>query len=221
MRRTAGVVVAVVTLLSAGAAAATAAPPRLTDESFHQDIPTITSIDCGESTNFTYSVTGTATGPYPGTFTETGTLTRNVLHANFTIDSPVGRVVGTTAGNVGVGCSGGSFCSEAAACEALLAGGSGVSFNTDPFGFAVGDAYEATITTSEGAFHDEGLFSAVLLRERRSDPTNRFDERFLSQLAEPAPLRPGTKSQCKHGGWKQFGFKNQGRCIAFVARGSK
>ena len=27
---------------------------------------------------------------------------------------------------------------------------------------------------------------------------------------------PTTKAQCKNGGWKQFGFKNQGRCVAFV-----
>ena len=27
---------------------------------------------------------------------------------------------------------------------------------------------------------------------------------------------PTTKDQCKGGGWKQFGFKNQGQCIAFV-----
>ena len=31
---------------------------------------------------------------------------------------------------------------------------------------------------------------------------------------------PRTKAQCKNGGWKQFGFKNQGLCIAFVNHGS-
>jgi hypothetical protein len=29
---------------------------------------------------------------------------------------------------------------------------------------------------------------------------------------------PTTKAQCKNGGWKEFGFKNQGLCIAFVNR---
>jgi hypothetical protein len=28
------------------------------------------------------------------------------------------------------------------------------------------------------------------------------------------------KDQCKGDGWKQFGFKNQGQCIAFVNHGS-
>jgi len=31
-----------------------------------------------------------------------------------------------------------------------------------------------------------------------------------------APPGPMSKEQCKDGGWKQFGFKNQGQCIAFV-----
>lgn len=29
---------------------------------------------------------------------------------------------------------------------------------------------------------------------------------------------PTSKAQCKHGGWRRFGFKNQGRCIHFVKR---
>jgi hypothetical protein len=35
----------------------------------------------------------------------------------------------------------------------------------------------------------------------------------LEQQAEPK-----TKAECKKGGYKEFGFKNQGRCIAFVNR---
>ncbi len=31
-----------------------------------------------------------------------------------------------------------------------------------------------------------------------------------------APLLPTSKEQCKNGGYAQFGFKNQGQCIAFV-----
>jgi hypothetical protein len=29
---------------------------------------------------------------------------------------------------------------------------------------------------------------------------------------------PTAKDQCKNGGWEQFGFKNQGHCVAFVER---
>ena len=34
--------------------------------------------------------------------------------------------------------------------------------------------------------------------------------------AQPSPT---TKDQCRGDGWKQFGFKNQGECIAFVSHG--
>jgi 6-phosphogluconolactonase len=37
----------------------------------------------------------------------------------------------------------------------------------------------------------------------------------------PVARVPTIIGQCKHGGWKQFGFKSQGRCIRFVKRGSK
>jgi hypothetical protein len=36
-----------------------------------------------------------------------------------------------------------------------------------------------------------------------------------------APPFPTAKNQCKNGGWKQFGFKNQGQCIRFVNHGPK
>ena len=34
--------------------------------------------------------------------------------------------------------------------------------------------------------------------------------------ALPLPTLPTTVGQCSNGGWKQFGFKSQGRCVAFV-----
>jgi hypothetical protein len=35
------------------------------------------------------------------------------------------------------------------------------------------------------------------------------------------PPKPTTKEECKKGGYKEFGFKNQGRCIAFVNRSAR
>jgi hypothetical protein len=32
---------------------------------------------------------------------------------------------------------------------------------------------------------------------------------------------PTSKSQCKNGGWRDFGFRNQGQCIRFVKHGPK
>jgi hypothetical protein len=34
-----------------------------------------------------------------------------------------------------------------------------------------------------------------------------------------APPLPVSKEQCKNGGWRPFGFKNQGACVSFVATG--
>jgi hypothetical protein len=38
---------------------------------------------------------------------------------------------------------------------------------------------------------------------------------------QPPTRTPTSKEQCRHGGWRAFGFRNQGQCIAFVARGPK
>jgi virginiamycin B lyase len=37
----------------------------------------------------------------------------------------------------------------------------------------------------------------------------------------PVSNAPTSKEQCKHGGWRRFGFRNQGQCIAFVNHGGK
>jgi Tol biopolymer transport system component len=35
-------------------------------------------------------------------------------------------------------------------------------------------------------------------------------------FARRVPTVPASKEDCKHGGWRRFGFNNQGECIAFV-----
>jgi hypothetical protein len=203
-----------VALALPAASSAAPPPPTLSGESFHQDIPTITSIDCtAESLNFTYSATGTATGPYPGTFTESGSMTSTHLSSSFTINSPVGRITGSKSGSAGVSCAVPVHCSGAAACDEF-----GAAFNTLPGGFSGTDTYEATMRTASGTFADNGLFTAVFFRDD-SSPLNGFNSDFLSALASPVPLGPTTEQQCKNGGWQQFGFKNQGQCIAFVNHG--
>ncbi len=34
----------------------------------------------------------------------------------------------------------------------------------------------------------------------------------------PGPTVPKAKAECKKEGYKEFGFKNRGRCVAFVNR---
>ena len=167
---------------------AQAPPPTLTGESFHQDAPTITSIDCGPlDIRFTYRATGNATGPYPGTFTETGALTPGFrgLTASFTIDSPVGRVTGTKTGNIGATCGGaigGASCSGAAECEqAIAAGRLEVGYNTFPGGFASTDTYEATITTSV----------------EPSPTTGCGEARFIGPIVFPNAFEPGVRVRAR------------------------
>jgi hypothetical protein len=42
-----------------------------------------------------------------------------------------------------------------------------------------------------------------------------FDFHFRTYVS---PL-PTSRSRCRNGGWRNFGFKNQGQCVAFVERG--
>jgi hypothetical protein len=39
-------------------------------------------------------------------------------------------------------------------------------------------------------------------------------------IRDALPL-PTSKDQCKRGGWREYGFKNQGECVSFVSRGGK
>ena len=43
----------------------------------------------------------------------------------------------------------------------------------------------------------------------------------LGVAVSPLARVPTSKAQCKKGGWKQFGLKNQGQCIRFVKHGPK
>jgi len=52
----------------------------------------------------------------------------------------------------------------------------------------------------------------------KSPPTVATGDRPFGVAVSPLP-RPTTKNQCMHGGWRQFGFKSQGRCIHFVKHG--
>lgn len=45
---------------------------------------------------------------------------------------------------------------------------------------------------------------------------------FAAAHTSPQPqidLTGYTKEQCKNGGWKELGFKNQGECVSYFARG--
>jgi hypothetical protein len=204
-------------VVATGAAAAQQAPPTLSGEAFHQHRPAITSADCTQAIFFSYVATGTATGPYPGTFVERGTVGSEV-HATFAIESPVGRVTGTKVGMVGRSCVSNFTCSGETDCEHASIG-----YNTNPGGFDSDNRYQARISTDRGVFSDHGLFGAALVHSSADDfYLDGFDATFLSDLESPVQQMPTSKDQCKDGGWKSFGvFENQGRCVSFVATKGK
>jgi hypothetical protein len=160
--------------------------------------------------NFTFSVSGTAYGPYPGTFTESGSfsITNKVLSAfsaSFTITSSAGNVTGTKSLQQG----------QTASC---FQEGSGTRVST-PDNFIA--SYTATTT---GTDQVTGT-SSVTIDGLLGSPPNFFEERFGTSCQglcqKPGMPPPTSKSQCRHGGWKVFGtmFKNQGDCVSFVATG--
>ncbi len=67
---------------------------------------------------------------------------------------------------------------------------------------------------------DLGLAQVVVSVPSRSFTVTRAV--VLDCVDDPPPV-PTSKDQCKNGGWRDFGsvFKNQGQCVAFVARGPK
>ena len=77
-----------------------------------------------------------------------------------------------------------------------------------------------TFSTSLGLISDhsvDGHFSYDLqISHYGGDP-----HQFFSGLEPVVIPRPAAKDQCKHGGWKRFGFNNQGQCIRFVKHGPK
>jgi hypothetical protein len=197
---------------------AAAQAPTLSGESFHQDIPTITSATCTDTElGGTFKASGTATGPYPGNFQESGSAVTLIegshgvsddLRISFTIDSPVGRVTGTKH-STNFATESSSICNEGPNAPVF-------GFNTTPGVFVSTDTYDANIVTTSGAFTDTGLFQAHLYPSFLGG----FTELFQSALAAPSLI---SKDQCKNGGWRNFGatFKNQGACVSFVTTGGK
>jgi hypothetical protein len=139
-----------------------------------------------------FSISGNATGPYPGPFTETGTWTLSppIFSANFTITSGTTTITGSKSGS-----------------QFQISCGSRTDLNASV-------PYTATIHTPDGNFHDEGT---ATVSGFTSTGRAELTETFTSSLAHASPT---SKDQCKNGGWKNFPqFKNQGQCVSFVERG--
>ena len=165
---------------------------------------TVTSRNCnvGSESTFNFTASGIAVGPYPGTFTESGTVTvepqsdafeefflqgQATLEATFTIMSPLATITGTkTAVIPGMG-----------SCYAVISRSGVVHEGVAFSGFA---AYTATITTSTGTTDVTGT-TFVELGERKATPppelggspfvAGSFSETFLTSNPVLPVATPG------------------------------
>jgi hypothetical protein len=212
---------------------AIAAPPSLIGEAFNSQqyfgVPDAISNGMADSTQqcnndgsgtVSFTASGTATGPYPGTFSESGTFTTTptqpfanepltVLNATFTISSPAGDVSGTK-----------SLTTPETS--------SGVCHPTGSPGQSNGSGevnYAARITDSTGSYRESGNgvlgFFTTYAQSTSDVRVSSFGEAFLTSNGV-APELPATTDDCKNGGWERYGvFKNQGDCVSFVAAKGK
>lgn len=164
------------------------------------------AIDCepaGTST-VTYSVVGTALGPFPGTYEESGSFLISggqvtAYGADFTIQSGLTEIEGTKALRTSVS----AVCTNDP--EPTIAAFTNVAVTT---------SYEATISTPVGTFTDEGRTSSGA--QMLTTPDGRASAATQTSLISEAPLPiPTTTSGHVTGGgfigdvvdeWVSFGF---------------
>jgi hypothetical protein len=197
------------------------------------------------ATSFSFDFEGPATGPYTGSFTEsirvtigpaTGVLPLApfpdgfdpgaanpsqfiaagqllALDATFTIESPTGNVSGTKTLSTVVPAdpTHAGVCAEFTNTPSPVGPVSGAYKDVRAFDLT----YEATITSTEGTFRDEGT-SEVQGRQGHIDnaggvvsDVNDFGETFESSLAEPIPVEGKPGKGC---GDKNHTHEREGEC---------
>ena len=203
-RTFAAVLLAFASLASPALAERPSPPPTLGSgsnfalyETFTGEIEHLEGLCQQSGTTFQFSASGIATGPYPGTFTETGTVTIRptgvtgpfnarvvAFESSFRIDSVVDgspvEVTGTkTLAFVGLG-----HCSDVAVGEPFLSTRIAI----------VPVNYEARIRTSHGVYFDRGSGQASLSEfyepEDLAIGQRNFGEIFISAIG-PEAAKPG------------------------------
>jgi hypothetical protein len=216
-------------------------PPTLTGEFFSDvDVQMIGgTCDPSGTSTITYYTSGVATGPYPGTYTESGTATIGpasgagfvngfelgtitTIDAFFTIDSPIGQVTGTK--HLTVAGTGQSACYQVQSRpfpDGTLFTGTFRRLCSCGATFLV--AYDATIKTVDGTFGDSGG-SDLLLEQFEGTvssgsiaPTRAFNEAFRSDLLAVVPV--ASSGQVTGGG--QAGSAVFGLTAKADAKGTK
>ena len=181
-------------------------------------------MDIGESWTLTYAAAGTATGPYPGTFTMNGTLTATTMGADplsggvegvvvtwsgqFSIDSPAGTVTGTHALS--------SDVASPTDCNGFP--------QTWPVATADGQlTYQATIRPASGGIYtDSGSTRSIVQKRDECSLVNpdctsttgagaEFVHATFSGSTGVTQVVP-TKAQCSKGGYADYGYATEKAC---------
>jgi hypothetical protein len=237
VQRFIGLAIAVLCMgaLPSAASAAGEEPPSLVGTNLESalpfsDPPEEFTVRCERTSTSTisYTVAGLSIGTYPGTFTESGTITLGTLEgpadvgttapvtafsARFEIISPTGTVRGTKTLQtdpivaVNTGFCGATPPSPAGEFTSFLATGT--------------FSYRAVIETIDGTFTDSGSGLFTASGSDQTDTLGQFpspdqiSERFTSSTG----VQPLT---CKKTGSMDVDlFKNQGDCVSFLSTDGK
>ena len=179
--------------------AATVPPPTLEGETV-TGTETQPTFPCDTETPG-YNVSGTASGPYTGTFTEQATLV-DIFNPSvtFSITAADGTTVTGTK----------QFVQGTSGLEMDWCGSDQLPWLLDYSNLV----YTATIQTPTGNYRDEGTSNLRVMFFGTSVTVN---ETFDSALTQTELIVPTSKEQCKNGGWRNYPqFKNQRQCVDYV-----
>ena len=208
-RPLAGGTVAVLAALCLGASASAASAQTLDGEKFvnadHREaIYWEGECNADGPSTFAFGTFGDATGPIPGTYNEGGEIT---------LASPSGPVTSFTSSYTlmpddGEWITGTRTLTDtiSASCTPSPYGGS------DSLAFEVAADYDVLDPFTESG-------PSIVTLGAGTDNTG-FTAAFGEQ-GSPPPAAPTSKEDCMDGGWRPYGFKNQGACIKFVVTGKR
>jgi hypothetical protein len=104
-------------------------------------------------------------------------------------------------------------------------GGSTVSMYLGDSNVAISPGDLVSVTTQPVTNPSKpGEYTLSVSTSKDTEPATSAPYTILPALVggpPPVPEEPTAKEQCKKGGYEEFGFKNQGQCVAFVQRGPK
>lgn len=182
---------------------ADATPPTLSGEQLLDPAPSVSAMcDVGGTSTISFTAQGTATGPYPGTFTEVGTATIGPqqldqngtpagfllsVDAVFTIHSPTGDVTGTKTLVLPITDPG----TQVAIGQCGDVGGDPTVHLANVNAHSTVH-YDAEISAPGGDFADRGTDPLVFLNKMTTDAGRVLDQQFIetfaSDLTAPQPL---------------------------------